>query len=140
MSFSSQEWRARLAEKTKNRCGYCHTQEIVSGVHLTLEHIIPQSKGGKSKESNLWLSCRLCNERKGVLIEHPDPETGSVVPLFNPASQNWADHFSWAEPGARIVGLTPIGRATIDALDLNDEFRVFSRAIWIEAGWHPPGN
>ncbi len=138
MSFSPQEWRRRLAKKAKNRCGYCHTQESVSGVHLTLEHIIPQSKGGESKEPNLWLSCRLCNESKGVYIDFLDTESGSIVPLFNPVTQNWTDHFSWIEAGARLAGLTPIGRATIAALDLNDEFRVRSRAIWIEAGWHPP--
>jgi HNH endonuclease len=140
VSFSSQEWREQLAKVSKNRCGYCLTQEAVSGVRLTLEHIIPLSKGGQTEESNLWLSCRLCNESKGILTEHPDLESGSTVPLFNPYSQNWSDHFAWNEAGSRIVGLTPIGRATIEALDLNNEFRVRSRAIWVEAGWHPPAS
>lgn len=140
MSLSPQEWREKLAPKAKNRCGYCLTQEAVSGVHLTLEHIIPQSKGGETDESNLWLSCRLCNERKRVLTEYVDLESGSVVSLFNPCSQNWTDHFAWNEASTLIVGLSPIGRATIDALDLNSEFRVRSRAIWVEAGWHPPNS
>lgn len=138
MSYSSQEWRQRLAQKTKSRCGYCLTQEAVSGVHLTLEHIIPQSEGGQTEESNLWLSCRLCNENKGVLTEHPDLESGSVVSLFNPSTQKWSEHFAWNEAGTHIIGRTPIGRATVDALNLNNEFRVRSRAIWVEAGWHPP--
>lgn len=140
MSLSAQEWRERLANKAKNRCGYCLTQETVSGVHLTLEHIIPLSKGGQTEESNLWLSCRLCNESKGVLTEYTDSESGSSVPLFNPYTQTWTDHFAWNEAGSYIVDLTPTGRATIEALDLNNEFRVSSRAIWVEAGWHPPNN
>jgi hypothetical protein len=138
VSLSPQEWREQLAQKAKNRCGYCLTQEAVSGVHLTLEHIIPQSKGGQTVVPNLWLSCRLCNESKGILTEYSDSKSGTVVPLFNPSTQIWSDHFAWNEAGSRIVGLTPIGRATVEALDLNSEFRVRSRAIWVEAGWHPP--
>ena len=37
-----------------------------------------------------------------------------------------------------MIGLTAIGRATIVALQLNDEFRIKSRAIWVEANLHPP--
>jgi 5-methylcytosine-specific restriction endonuclease McrA len=136
--LSPQEWRARLAIEAKHMCGYCLTQEAVSGIPLTLEHIIPLSKGGQTNESNLWLSCRLCNESKGVLIEFPDPQSGSNKPLYKPNTPNWNDHFQWSASGALIIGVTPIGRATIDALDLNNEFRIKSRAIWVEAGWHPP--
>jgi len=138
VNLSPQEWRERLAEQARNRCGYCLTQEVVSGVHLTLEHVIPQSKGGQTDDSNLWLSCRLCNESKGVLTEFTDLQSGSLVPLFNPCTQIWPEHFTWDETGTRIVGLTSTGRATIDALDLNSEFRVRARAIWVEADWHPP--
>ena len=52
----------RLAPEVKYRCGYCLTQEAVSGIPLTLEHIVPQAKGGAFEETNLWLSCRLCNQ------------------------------------------------------------------------------
>lgn len=140
MSVSSQEWREKLAQITNNRCGYCLTQQVVSGIPLTLEHIIPQSKGGQTIESNLWLSCRLCNESKSILTEFLDLESGSIVPLFNPQSQTWSTHFAWNEEGTHIVGLTAVGRATIEALDLNSQFRTHSRAIWVEAGWHPPNN
>jgi 5-methylcytosine-specific restriction endonuclease McrA len=59
--------RQLLAVQARGRCGYCLTQEIVSGVPLTVEHILLISKGGRTVEENLWLSCRLCNEAKGVL-------------------------------------------------------------------------
>ena len=130
--------RRRVAEQAHYRCGYCLTQEIVSGVPLTLEHILPRSKGGTDAIENLWLSCRLCNEAKGTATEATDPQTGRVVPLFNPRTQVWADHFAWSQDGTRITGRTAIGRATVATLSLNSEFRVRTRAIWVEAGWHPP--
>ena len=138
MSTSPQEWREKLVSATQNRCGYCHTQQAVSGIPLTLEHIIPKSKGGETTEDNLWLSCRLCNEQKGILIEFSDPKTDSITPLYNPRTQMWSEHFAWNDDGTKIIGRTPVGRATIDALNLNDSIRIQSRALWVEAGWHPP--
>src|SRR5215470_12092804 len=79
--------------------GYCQTQEVVSGIPLTVEHITPKAKGGSDDNANLWLSCRLCNEKKGTLIEAMNPETGDLVSLFNPRTQTWADHFTWSEDG-----------------------------------------
>lgn len=130
--------RQRIAAQARYRCGYCQTQEVVSGIPLTVEHIIPKARGGSDVEENLWLSCRLCNEAKGVLTEAVDPQTGTTVPLFDPRGQDWAEHFAWDEQSTQILGLTPIGRATIQALALNDELRVRARAIWVQAGYHPP--
>jgi hypothetical protein len=103
-----------------------------------LEHIIPKALGGLDTEENLWLSCRLCNEAKGIQTEAIDPETETVVPLFNPRTDQWVEHFSWSEDGARVLGRTVRGRATVAALSLNSELRVRSRAIWVEVGYHPP--
>lgn len=105
---------------------------------MTLEHIIPKGRGGQDNEENLWLSCRLCNEVKGILVDAVDPETGVRVPLYNPRSQAWTDHFAWSDDGTRILGRTAVGRATVAALDLNDNLRVRARAIWVEAGYHLP--
>jgi len=65
------------------------------------------------------------------------------VPLFNPRQQSWADHFTWAVDGQRILGITLIGRATCDRLDLNDErredaFIQKARQKWLDGGFHPP--
>lgn len=134
----NQRQRQRLAQQANFRCGYCQTQEVISGIPLTVEHILPKARGGSDDEQNLWLSCRLCNEAKGVLVKTIDPQTDATAPLFNPRTQVWAEHFAWADDGARLVGLTPIERATIVALALNSDFRVRSRRIWVEAGYHPP--
>ena len=138
MSSSAPTLRQRIAAQARYRCGYCLTQEVVSGIPLTLEHLRPKAKGGQDAEENLWLSCRLCNEAKGVLTEAVDPETDISVPLFNPRTQVWTDHFSWSDDGTSIIGQTPTGRATVVALSLNTELRIRARALWVEAGWHPP--
>jgi len=130
--------RQRISQQASARCGYCLTQEVVSGIPLTLEHLVPKAKGGEDIEENLWLSCRLCNEAKGVLTEARDPETGARVPLFNPRRQRWREHFRWNQAGTHIIGITPIGRATVEVLLLNCELRLLARTLWVEAGWHPP--
>lgn len=135
---SSARLRQRIAKEAGDRCGYCQTQEVVSGIPLTLEHIIPKVRGSQDNEENLWLSCRLCNESKGKRIEAVDPKTGESVPLYNPRTQDWATYFAWSEDGTRIIGQTAVGRATVEALSLNDDLRVRARAIWVEAGYHPP--
>jgi len=60
------------------------------------------------------------------------------VPLFNPRSQRWSDHFRWSDDGIRIIGLTPAGRGTVLASRLDNEFILPARRHWVQAGWHPP--
>ncbi len=140
MSRINRKLRSQIAALARYRCGYCQMQEVVSGIPLTVEHIKPMAHGGNDDEDNIWLSCRLCNEAKGTLEEFLDSETGKIVPLFNPRTQLWHNHFAWDETAVIIVGKTAVGRATVAALSLNNELRVRSRAIWVEAGWHPPAD
>lgn len=128
----------RLKEQAGVRCGYCRTSSRIIGQPLTIEHITPRSRGGSSNEENLWLSCRRCNQYKGAQIEAIDPETNSLVPLFNPRQQSWPEHFTWSDDGTRIIGLTASGRATVNVLKLNNEDIVTARMLWISVGWHPP--
>jgi hypothetical protein len=131
--------RQRVREAARDRCGYCLSpQQYVMGT-LEIEHIIPRSQGGSDDESNLWLSCSLCNRYKGTQITGVDPASGATVALFNPRIQVWAEHFQWSVDGTRIIGLTPIGRATVEVLQLNNEVAVEVRRNWVLAGWHPPG-
>jgi hypothetical protein len=96
--------------------------------------------GGSSHILNLAAACYRCNEFKGAKTEAADPATGQMVNLFHPRQQLWVDHFAWANGGIHIIGLTPVGRATVIALRLNNEYVVEARLIWIEREWHPPGN
>jgi hypothetical protein len=130
--------RDRVAVEAGFRCGYCLTDQRVSGAQMQIEHLIPRAQGGSSEASNLWLSCAWCNSYKGTQTEALDPETGERVALFNPRTQRWAEHFTWSDDGIRILGLTPSGRATVEALRMNNPYIVPARRLWVLAGWHPP--
>jgi hypothetical protein len=60
--------------------------------------------------------------------ERTRPQSGAVVPLFNPRQHVWSEHFIWSVDGLLLLGLTSIGRATIAARALNRE-----RVIAIQA-------
>ena len=67
-----------------------------------------------------------------------DPQTGEIVRIFNPRHQNWSEHFAWNDSADRILGMTPTGRATVIALNLNRATLVRARQLWVRVGWHPP--
>src|SRR5262249_40785614 len=67
-----------------------------------------------------------------------DPLTGELAPLLNPRMQRWEDHFTWSHDGTRIIGQTPTGRATVQALRMNDELIIKARERWVKGGWWPP--
>jgi hypothetical protein len=80
---------------------------------------VARQHGGTDDSENLALACYHCNLHKGPNIAGLDPETGELVPLFNPRTQDWDDHFEiW---GSSIVGQTSTGRATILVLAMNAE-------------------
>lgn len=137
-AFSSKKLRALVALEARHRCGYCLSAEAVVGLAMELDHLIPQALGGPTEEANLWLACSACNAFKGQRISALDPESGETVRLFNPREQSWDEHFFWVDSGARIVGRTAVGRATLQALRLNRPLLVRARQAWIQAGWHPP--
>lgn len=132
--------RKTVAEAARYRCGYCQTREEIVGYTLHVEHLHPRALGGLSNEENLWLACSVCNNYKSSQVQAEDPVTKLLVPLFNPRTQNWPDHFAWSEEGTYLSGLTPVGRATVLALQLNAPIRIHARRRWVSAGWHPPRN
>ncbi len=100
--------------------------QSLQGATFHIEHIKPSSAGGPDTADNLALSCPSCNLGKSDRVSAPDPETERDVPLFNPRTDRWAEHFSWDEEW-RIVGLTPTGRAAVAALNLNHPRRLLIR-------------
>ena len=132
--------REKLAAEAHHRCGYCQTAEANTGIPLTVDHILPEAKGGQTVLSNLCLACRRCNEFKGSSTHSEDPLTGETIPLFNPRTQVWSEHFAWGADGTQIVGLTAVGRATVVALRMNNPLIVAARRRWVSVGWHPPHN
>jgi hypothetical protein len=128
----------QVAERSQYRCSYCQSQQRLMGVSLTIDHIIPQSLGGATELDNLCLACWDCNLIKGDRSTGIDSQTGMLIRLFNPSQQKWSEHFRWSEDGSHIIGLTPVGQATVIALKLNRSQLVEARRYWVKAGWHPP--
>src|SRR5262245_21625774 len=111
--------------QARRRCEYCKMHQVLQGATFHLEHILPSSRGGPTVLENLAWACPSCNLHKADRVEATDPETSAVVPLFNPRTQRWSEHFRWE--AYEIVGLTPVGRATVSALNLNQARRVLIR-------------
>jgi 5-methylcytosine-specific restriction endonuclease McrA len=103
--------------RADGRCQYCLMHESLQGATFHIEHVIPQSKGGSSDLENLVLACPGCNLCKAARITSMDQTTGEYVRLFHPVRQLWREHFQFR--GYQVEGLTAVGRATIEALNLN---------------------
>jgi HNH endonuclease len=136
--YISNALKEKIRQQAKFRCGYCLRSELLIGMPMEFEHLIPLALGGQTVEENLWLSCRRCNEFKGIQIQGFDLETSENAPLFNPRTQIWSEHFSWNIDGTEVIGITSIGRATVNTLNLNEEIIVVTRRLWVSVGWFPP--
>lgn len=60
---SSQWWKRRCA---KGVCHYCGQQ--IAPRSLTMDHIVPIARGGKSTRGNVVPCCKECNNRKKTLL------------------------------------------------------------------------
>jgi len=82
-----------LLEKWGHRCAYCGAEDVP----LEVEHIVPKSRGGSDRVSNLTISCRDCNLAKGnktaAEFGHPEVQEKAKRPLGDAAAVNatrWA--------------------------------------------------
>ena len=115
--------RSMVRRRAGDVCEYCRLPQAASRiVRFHVEHIIARQHGGESEPDNLALACSCCNFHKGPNIAGFDPESGQLVPLFHPRQHRWSEHFAW--DGTVVVGLTPIGRATVELLAMNEWDRV----------------
>src|SRR5687767_8492137 len=94
----------------------------LQGAEFHIDHALPKARGGGSGLDNLQLTCPSCNLAKSDRIELADPESGVRVPIFNSRADIWTEHFRFED--VTLIGLTPVGRAAVTALDLNSERRL----------------
>jgi hypothetical protein len=134
----SEEIQAQVRQRAVGLCEYCHASEQWQYVKFTVDHVIPITQGGTDRLENLALACFHCNRRKTNCLTAVVPQTNQEVPLFNPRSDRWSDHFIWSSDRLFVVGLTFIGQATVEALAMNRERVIAIRAADYEIGRHPP--
>jgi 5-methylcytosine-specific restriction endonuclease McrA len=100
------ECRAYLLEKFGRRCVYCAKQEVP----FEIDHVLPKSRVGTDRISNLVLSCHECNQAKGnqtaAEFGYPEVEKQARIPLKDAGAVN-ATRFALVECLNRL-GL-PIG-------------------------------
>ena len=65
-----------------------------------------------------------------------DPVTRQTVRVFHPRQDQWAEHFIWQ--GYELVGQTPMGRALVEAFNLNHVRRIRVRQVEARFGLFPP--
>ncbi|MFO0758144.1 MAG: HNH endonuclease [Byssovorax sp.] len=125
--------RDAVSARDAGRCQYCGLAQLGHGATFHVDHIIPRSRGGSTALDNLALQCPNCSLRKANKTTAVDPQTGHTVALFHPLSQRWKEHFQLLGDAA-CVGLTPVGRATVDALQMNALIPRFARACQLALG------
>jgi hypothetical protein len=136
MSHIPAQLRRLVIERAVSRCEYCRLSQEGQEATFHVDHILPTAVGGKTIAENLALACVSCSLRKAARRNAIDPQTGSEVPLYNPRSDDWRNHFKWE--GEYVDGITPTGRATVAALNMNRLLAIAIRREEAVLGRHPP--
>ena len=121
-----------VRRRAANRCEYCLLPQEYSDLTHHIEHIVAKQHGGSDEVGNLALACHRCNLRKGPNLTGIDPTTTTVEPLFHPRRDDWASHFRLR--GVLIEGITPVGRANVHVLAVNDARRRELRTEMLKHG------
>ncbi len=92
-------------------CQYCHT--VFSENRLTMDHVVPRSKGGKTTWTNITTACGPCNFNKGSnrkIVPIKMPHKPSYYELLGIRKEyplvvhreDWADFLDWPEENIRF--------------------------------------
>lgn len=102
--------RREILRRDQHQCQYCSSRK-----QLTLDHVIPRSKGGKHSWDNVVIACQACNSRKG---DRTPQQAGMSLktqpkPPIHPAIA-FAEKF-WGEQPSEIATWHPDRRDKTDA-------------------------
>ena len=70
--------RQNVIWRDNNRCQYC--SKVFSTESLTVDHVIPKSRGGEKSWTNLVTACKKCNQKKGCRT----PKECGMIPIRQP--------------------------------------------------------
>ena len=130
--------RHKVIKRAKGLCEYCRTDSDFSDSSFDVEHIIPVSQNGIAELDNLALACHGCNLKKSDKTEGFDAVSGKISRLFNPRENIWKEHFGWTQDYLIAVDLTPVGRVTVEVMQLNRKGLMNRRKLLYIFGQHPP--
>ncbi len=134
-TYIPESLRRQVMERAQERCEYCRVHQDDRLFAHEIDHIYAEKHGGLSQEINLAAACSECNRFKGSDLCSLDPMSNTVVELFHPRRNRWADHFRILD--GIIEPLTATGRVTARLLRFNDADAVDRRRLLIETGRYP---
>lgn len=128
--------RRKVAERAAHCCEYCRMPEAFLATNFHVDHIRSIKHGGKTSPENLAFACPHCNQHKGSdVATFLDESDEQPVRFFNPRKDHWPDHF--ANVHGEIIGLTPVGAATVRVLNMNQPERIMLRQALMAIGRYP---
>ena len=129
-TLAGYELREYILEKFKRSCVYCK----ILKVPLEIEHIVPVSRGGTHRLSNLTLACRPCNQRKGSQTAqefgYPQIQDQAQKPLKDAAAVNAT---RWKLYNCLTALGLPVERGTGGRTKFNRLQNNLPKAHWIDA-------
>jgi 5-methylcytosine-specific restriction endonuclease McrA len=129
-TLAGYEVREYLLEKWERKCAYCRAERVP----LQIEHIVPSSRGGSDRVSNLTLACEPCNQRKGAQTAeefgYPQVQAQALRPLRDAAAMNasrWALYHRLQQTGL------PVEVGTGGRTKWNRTQRNLPKTHWLDA-------
>ena len=89
--------RRNIFERDKHRCQYCGSR--FSKQDLTIDHVLPRSRGGTDTWENMVLACVKCNVRKS----NRTPDEAHMRLLRKPSVPRWLPRFGVTVPREELV-------------------------------------
>ena len=89
--------RRNIFERDDHRCQYCGTRH--SKQDLTIDHVLPRSRGGYDTWENLVLACVQCNMKKG----NRTPEEARMRLMRKPVKPHWLPRFGIQIPRDELI-------------------------------------
>ena len=129
-TLAGYELKEYLLLKWGHRCVYCQQ----TGVPLQIEHLVPKSRGGSHRVSNLTLACGSCNQKKGSRTPEefgfPRLQAQAGLPLKDAAAVNST---RWALYERLKTSGLPIEMSTGGRTKWNRMQRDIPKAHWLDA-------
>jgi 5-methylcytosine-specific restriction endonuclease McrA len=129
-ALAGYEIREYLLEKWWRRCAYCGAE----GVALEVEHIVPKTRGGSNRVSNLTLACHPGNDAKGkrtaAEFGHPEIQQKARRPLKDAEAVNAS---RWALYSRLVTTGLPIEVGTGERTKWNRTQRDLPKTHWLDA-------
>ena len=88
--------RRNIFERDRNTCQYCGRRMARSDI--TVDHVIPRSRGGIDSWENLVLACMECNVRKG----NRTPDEARMPLIKKPSKPTWLPQLGMRIPSSQL--------------------------------------